>query len=95
MTVSDVLESMMDTDPVLYERIMDTPGFAVLFNTLCVMANHRGRAELLAAAIDAVETYEREGAMGSAILRIRDAVRVAINDPNWMGTSGNNAEATA
>ena len=41
--------------------------------------------EMLAAAIDAIETFERDGMMGSPILRLRESVRKALNDPEWTG----------
>ena len=41
--------------------------------------------ELLAAAFDAVETYEAEGMMANPILRLRESIRKALNDPNWTG----------
>jgi len=40
---------------------------------------------LLAAAIDAVETFEAGGMPGGPILRLRECVRDITGDPNWTG----------
>lgn len=42
-------------------------------------------AELLAAAVDAIETYEAGGAMGNPIMRLRESVRKVKADPDWTG----------
>jgi hypothetical protein len=54
------------------------------------VADHEGftltpAEELLAAAMDVIETFEAGGMPGGPILRLRAAVRLAIGDPNWTG----------
>jgi hypothetical protein len=45
--MQDALDGMMDADMALYERILDTPGFAFHFNNLCRLAGQH--AALVAA----------------------------------------------
>ncbi len=45
----------------------------------------RRAAELLAAAVDAVETFEAGGAMGGPVMRLRESVREATGQPDWTG----------
>lgn len=36
--VAKLLDKMIESDPELYERILDTNGFAFYFNELCLLA---------------------------------------------------------
>lgn len=56
----------------------------------CPQADANGRLiasapDLLAAAIDAVETFEAGGMPGGPIMHLRAVIRDAIGDPNWTG----------
>lgn len=86
MSADQLLEAMIDADPVLYERILDTPGFALYFNRLCLLAAQH--ADLLAACKQAFRRVRKLNEGGPedigedpTITKLRDAIRKA--EPGW------------
>lgn len=77
MDADSLLDDMIDADGQLYERILDTPGFALAFNRLAKLAHDRDA--LLAVAKKLLWNFPDldEVLGGQSVQEARDLIRDA------------------